>query len=234
MNPKQFVLKLFRKLVHSVPEGHEYYYGKWRGGTASYTYIPGSNGQGKTLDGDFQYKSTFGGGGYNKAEGHLYKGLKDGRWLFTHKGSTYRQLKVHFLGGRLSGQLAYSSKEESIGTLWKNTLTASLENDCVQGHVDGVLYGWQLSGFCDQQGLADGEWLLTWTERGGVETIRRELWDHGVLQSSSEEDLRKKKLLEKSVNIASQVNLLFDSEIRQLMKLMPEGTSTEHIRIIPE
>ena len=234
MKTKQSFFCRIKQLVNPIPQGHEYFHGEWHGGIASYTYIPDADGKVQTLDGNFDYRLSYSGGRYDKVQGHMYQGKKDGDWMFTHKGNSQRQLKAHFLGGRLSGLLEYTSKEESIGSLWQNKLIANLENDCILGQVEGVLFGWKLSGYCDQQGLADGEWTLSWTERGEMQTIRREQWSHGVLQSSVEEDLFKKKRLEKSVNIARQVNLLFDSDIRQLMKLMPEGSRTTRVRIIPE
>ena len=58
---------LIAKLTKHIPQGHEYYSGKYFSGRATFLYIP-VDGK-KIMDGEFKFEQKLGGDMYRKAAG---------------------------------------------------------------------------------------------------------------------------------------------------------------------
>ena len=92
-----------------------------------------------------------------------------------------------------------------------------------------MINGCELKGYCDEQGFADGEWTLSVLEDNAVRYVNHELWSHGTLQSSYEEDLLRKKRLDKPVKVSSRFDLILDQDIPELLHIVTSG-SENHVK----
>ena len=219
---------LFR-IRHGVPAGHQYFSGSWHGGSAQFTYLPSEDNQ-KLLDGYMCYHINYGNGRYAKAEGTFYKNLKDGRWQYRQQRSTVqRSMTLSFSGGKVSGTVDFQSREFDLSSTVQNSLQFSVLNGVVTGNIVGMINGCELKGYCDEQGFADGEWTLSVLEDNAVRYVNHELWSHGTLQSSYEEDLLRKKRLDKPVKVSSRFDLILDQDIPELLHIVTSG-SENHVK----
>lgn len=219
---------LFR-IRHGVPAGHQYFSGSWHGGSAQFTYLPSEDNQ-KLLDGYMCYHINYGNGRYAKAEGTFYKNLKDGRWQYRQRRSTVqRSMTLSFSGGKVSGTVDFQSREFDLSSTVQNSLQFSVLNGVVTGNIVGMINGCELKGYCDDQGFADGEWTLSVLEDNAVRYVNHELWSHGTLQSSYEEDLLRKKRLDKPVKVSSRFDLILDQDIPELLHIVTSG-SENHVK----
>lgn len=221
---------LFR-IRHGVPSGHHYYRGSKHGGKVQFTYLP-TSGDKKVLDGYCCYRINYDGGRYATAEGAFHQDLKENEWEYLLKGSSaVRNMKARFIGGKVSGTVDYKRRESTIGYTVNSHLQFDVVDGVVIGRIEGILTGGELKGFCDDEGRADGEWTFTEVEDDRARCVRHELWSHGTLQSSYEEDLVRKKRLEKSVKVSSLFDMILDGDISELLHIFRQG-SENHIKFI--
>lgn len=219
---------LFR-IRHGVPAGHQYFSGGWHGGSAQFTYLPSEDHQ-KMLDGYMCYHVNYGNGRYAKAEGPFFKNMKDGRWHYRQRRSTLeRSMTLSFSGGKASGMVDFHSREFALSSTVKNSLQFIVSDGVVTGKVVGEFNGCELRGNCDDQGFADGEWTLSELENNAVRYVNHELWSHGTLQSSYEDDLLRKKRLDKPVKVSSRFDLILDEDIPELLHIVTSG-SENHVK----
>lgn len=220
-----------QKLLHRTAPGHEYYCGEYHGGEAKYEYIPTPEGD-RIADGDFEYTEYYGGGLYGKAVGRFAQGRKEGTWRFHRKGSSSdRDLVVEFVGGHISGDLEFTSKEVSLERFWNNELHVTIVKDKICGKFYGVFNGQSFEGNCDDDGFPDGQWTLT--ENDGEETgnLHKETWEHGKIVASVKENAKRKTTKKVNPRVREHINYLIDNDVLQLLAILKKGSKAPALHI---
>lgn len=81
----------------------------------------------------------------------------------------------------IEGILRYLCEEYTIGGVRRTELSLTISEGIIKGEIHGSLEGEEFCGYCDEDGLPDGEWSLTFKERNAVSDIEKEIWNHGKL-----------------------------------------------------
>ena len=141
--------RLIRKVTMRVPEGHEFYSGKFFGGHSEFLYIL-MDGK-KIMDGEFKYEQKLGGGMYRKASGTYENDKKTGTWYFARRGSnSIMQLMAEFNQGVLNGNFDYSCEEATIGGTMRSDLRLSIANGKINANIEGSFGDTEVKGTCDE------------------------------------------------------------------------------------
>lgn len=215
--------RFFSNLLAHVPEGHMYYCGSYHDGEARYTYLPSDKGH--VFDGDFSFDQRLGRGAYRRAQGQFVENLKQGKWLFTRKGQTRSmKLEVDFVDGRLDGDLTYTCKTETVGGIVFTGLGLTLSDGKVKGEITGLINGGDFKGYCDDHGKADGTWTLITDTDDGSEIVRTEVWEHGVLIETYEEDRKGTVKTNTSSKALHHINFILEEDCNKLLSIVRRGT----------
>ena len=137
--------RLIAKLTKRIPDGHEFYSGKYFSGHAEFLYIP-KDGK-KIMDGEFKFEQKLGGGMYRKASGIYENDKKSGTWYFARRGSnSMMQLMAEFTQGILNGVLEYSCEEATIGGSMRNDLRLTIASGKIEGDIEGFFVDTEVKG----------------------------------------------------------------------------------------
>lgn len=163
------------------------YSGKFQGGQATYTYRDNPNG-GRIFEGKFTYIS---GSGNLQITGSYKNDKKDGLW--TYKDGT-DLLKIHYKEGVRNGSYIYQGENLNLSLFFKeNKIIGKVT---AKGNIGilmisngtGVDAIGTLSGQFNENGYADGEWILDTTPYDRI-NIYRAIYSDGYLTKSSIEDV---------------------------------------------
>ena len=136
INKMSWFRTLIAKLTRHIPQGHEYYSGKYFSGRATFLYIP-VDGK-KIMDGEFKFEQKLGSDMYRKAAGTYERDKKSGTWFFARRGSnSVMMLDAEFKEGVLDGTLEYSCEEATIGGTMRYNLTLTAVNGQIAGDIEG-------------------------------------------------------------------------------------------------
>lgn len=223
--------QFFYRLTKRVPEGHKFFKGSYHRGTAECFYIPVD--EEMVFDGAFKFKMDMGDGMYHLAEGEFERNRKTGEWYFERKGeSTLKQLSMNFERGHFVGDMDFFKEETAMGSVVTTSLLLHVEHGKVTGKISGHLDGGDFVGFCDEDGYPDGARTVTVKENDKVETIKKEVWNHGVLTESYTESIRHKQKTPMQVILREKVNSILKDDCAQLTHVVRRGT-VDHMVNIP-
>lgn len=138
-----------------------------RKGTVEYEYIEVNNE--RVFDGYFTYTDQFG-----SLNGYFKNGLKDGAWVYSNNLGVYA--RKNFKNGKLDGLC-------EIGDLKLN-----LKDNHFVGSFAYQKNRTTYTGQFDQNGCANGEWVIEGYYGSGVKYKRTQKWENGTLASDIEFD----------------------------------------------
>ena len=157
------------------------YSGKFLGGQATYTYRDNPEG-GRIYEGKFTFTR-----GNLHVEGNYKNDKKDGLWIYTNNVET---LKANYVNGVRDGSYVYHSNAENhipetnaSLTLKDNRIVGTVN---ASGNVDWSLG--KLTGYCNEDGYADGLWVFDTTPYGG-NIITRCTYKNGYIIKYTDEDV---------------------------------------------
>jgi len=217
----------FSKLLDSIkfwgmkaPEGHIVYEGEYHGGDVKCVCIPSD--VGRIFDGEFRFRRELGGGLYESAEGRFEHDRKNGTWKFkTKRSSRTSRLTVDFVGGHIAGNVECVCEEMMMESTVVSALSFQMNGGKVVGKIIGKIYNGSFEGFCDDHGMADGTWSVTY-ESGKDEPDKYEIWDHGKLLESYEMEGRKKTTT--TARLRRRVNMLLSYDGQSMLNIVQRGT----------
>lgn len=161
------------------------YSGKFQGGQATYTYRDNPNG-GRIFEGKFTYISC---SGNLQITGSYKNDKKDGLW--TYKDGT-DLLKIHYKEGVRNGSFSYQGRSEKAYFTFKDNKIVgnfNLTGEFSWGFQGNILLTrGTLAGQCNEDGYADGTWVIDTTPNEGI-YIYRVTYKDGYLIKSSQEDI---------------------------------------------
>jgi len=227
------ISNLLQKLTIKVPEGHKLFQGEYHDGDATYVYIP--DGKKHIFDGSFELVYDLGGGCYKKAKGNYRDNVKEDYWHYERQGrSSVKTVDADFRTGFVQGSLECYSSERGVGeSVINNELKMLVFENTIKGKILGFIDGWEVYGFCDDEGYADGKWTMTQEDKEDREvTTRVEEWEHGRLIKSYEERRRKKLTIEKATDIRKRVNTFLESTVGQFLAFVPRGNRATQVFVM--
>lgn len=166
----------------SIAQSLKIYSGKYREGTATYSYKDNPAG-GRTYEGSFVYTTP-----YRKITGQFKNNKKDGQWIY--KGYK-KSLKLSYKDGVLDGMYQFINGGDNACTLF-----LTIKDGKFIGSAKGVKnhYIWNrsfryrgsFSGQFDENGYMDGNWTF---EDDGSVYVFHATYEHGVCQKCYREDI---------------------------------------------
>lgn len=185
------VLVLFFNILILNAQTLKTYSGKYKYGTATYTYKDNPEG-GRIYEGNFVY---VGSNGIDKVIGKFKNDKKDGVWTYTNRGfmKSMPVLKATYKNGILDGSYQYTSKFDCIsltikdGKFIENVNGKNIKflytKDGRTSIYDATLKS--LNGQFDENGYCDGKWTL---QQDDVIYFYG-IYEHGVCKRFYREDL---------------------------------------------
>lgn len=183
------ILILFSNILITNAQTLKTYSGKYKYGTATYTYKDNPEG-GRIYEGNFIY---VGSNGIDKVIGKFKKDKKDGVWTYSTRGfmESMPTLKVTYKNGILNGLYKYTSNSGSISLTIKNgkfvgdvngkNLSFSFQKD-ISNYITTLK---SLNGQFDENGYCDGKWTL---QQDDVIYFYG-IYEHGICKKFYREDL---------------------------------------------
>ena len=166
----------------SIAQSLKIYSGKYREGTATYSYKDNPAG-GRIYEGSFVYTTP-----YRKITGQFKNNKKDGQWIY--KGYK-KSLKLSYKDGVLDGMYQFINGGDNACTL-----LLTIKDGKFVGSVKGVkkCYTWNgsfrywgsFSGQFDENGYMDGNWTF---EDDDSVYVFHATYEHGVCQKCYREDI---------------------------------------------
>ena len=221
------ISRFLTKLLTNIPEGHEFYSGEFGRGEADYVYI--QTPEGHVLNGNFQYQCYIDDDSYERAEGKFEQNTKSGYWsLYSKTVDGHSELRTHFTGGVLNGDLLFSMLDDTHNEA--ADLSLAVFDGEIGGHITGHMAGGTFSGLCDDKGYADGVWKLEQKEGRKIVLTQREVWNHGRLVEAYEEDADKHRTPMEPC-LRENINTLLMNEVTRLLHIIPQGTKDDILHV---
>lgn len=178
----------------SIAQSLKIYSGKYREGTATYSYKDNPEG-GRIYEGDFVYTAP-----YCKVTGQFKNNKKNGLWIYEgYKES----LKLSYKDGVLDGMYQFINGGDNACTL-----LLTIKDGKFVGSAKGtdIGYTWHrlfhsrgsFSGQFDESGYMDGDW--TFKDDDGIYVFHA-TYEHGVCQKCYREDITTGDIVEGAVKI---------------------------------
>lgn len=165
----------------SIAQSLKIYFGKYREGTATYSYKDNPAG-GRTYEGSFVYTTP-----YSKITGQFKNNKKDGQWIY--KGYK-KSLKLSYKDGVLDGMYQFINGGDNACTLFLTIKDGKFVGSAkgVKNHYTwGALrYRGSFSGQFDENGYMDGNWTF---EDDDSVYVFHATYEHGVCQKCYREDI---------------------------------------------
>lgn len=178
----------------SIAQSLKIYSGKYREGTATYSYKDNPDG-GRIYEGSFVYTTP-----YHKITGQFKNNKKDGQWIY--KGYK-KSLKLSYKDGVLDGMYQFINGGDNACIL-----LLTIKDGKFVGSAKGtdIGYTWHrlfhyrgsFSGQFDENGYMDGDW--TFKDDDGIYVFHA-TYEHGVCQKCYREDITTGDIAEGAVKI---------------------------------
>lgn len=225
---------LFRKIRYRIsglmPKGHQLYDGPYHGGRAVYSYYLDSD-QMRVFDGLFRYENMFINRDntkvINEARGSFRNGLKHGTWNFFCKDADRKmRLTVHYVGGKVDGEIVYESEEQDINSRPSHTkLFLSIMNGLPIGEVVGMVKGNTFRGMLDKLGMPHGAWISNREDTENGEWQEVEHWNHGRLESAERNLFTYGRREQMRPYMRNQVNWIIESINQAVLPIVRHGST---------
>mgnify|MGYP002314463885 CR=1 FL=1 len=210
------VLVLFFNILISNAQTLNTYSGKYKYGTATYTYRDNPEG-GRIYEGNFVY---VGNNGIDKAIGKFKNDKKEGVWSYTNLGfmKSLPALKATYKNGILDGSYQYTSKSECIsltiskGKFIGNVNGKNLSFSYQKGISNYITTLKLLKGQFDEDGYCDGKWILQQDDIINFYGI----YEHGVCRKFYREDLTTGDIENVVGDISHMLNMIIENNYKSL------------------
>jgi len=218
------------KLRNNIPDDHKIFEGRYHEGKAIYAYIPSERDE--ILDGKFKYLHLLGKRKmYRKASGRFARDKKDGSWYFARRGyDSIKKLYAEYQDGELTGSMEYFAEERDAYYVKVTHLYMNVSRGTVQGKFIGRFDNGEFEGYCDEKGLADGVWRLTYNENGKTLFTKKEVWDHGELTDSYEESASKHRT-QMQFKLREHINYILQHDVQHLVHIISRGSNNSLVHI---
>ena len=214
------ISRFLTRLMTNIPQGHELYSGEYGRGEADYVYV--ETPEGRVMNGSFQYQCYIDDDSYERAEGEFEQDTKSGYWsLYSKTIDGHSELRAHFIGGVLNGDVLFSSLNTTKNEA--EDLSLTVFDGEIGGRISGHLAGGGIfSGACDDKGFADGVWKLEMRDGRHTVLTQKEVWNHGHLKEAYEEDADNHRTpIEPSLR--DRINALLMNDVTRLLHIIPQG-----------
>lgn len=210
--------------------------GKYHDGKVVCEYV--LQGEEKVFDGPFAYEykygSLFGEKGYERATGSFVMNRKDGLWKMEyHSSRRDRECQVSFEHGRVEGTVDYQCTEtDYMGRVSKTAITFAVHDGHVVGDIRGTFGGKKFSGFCDEDGYPEGQWMVQVDSSDNtLSHVDCEMWNHGILVSSYSKMTRNKTQNDLQPYLLKTFSDLVNGDVLEMLFIVRRGTHINKIEI---